>query len=733
MNQKTYETKFGGKSLKVETGLAPQSNAAFKVTYGETVVLVTAVLNKNLREGVNFLPLTVEYEEKFYAAGRIKGSRFIKREGRASDEAILSGRVIDRIIRPRFNQLIRNEIQVVATVFSFDGENDPDIPAVIGASLALGVSDIPWDGPMTAIRIAKTSEGLIINPNYDQRDNAKFDLTVASDGNLINMIELGSVGVDNEEILQAIKAIKKELQDNIVFQKKIISELGVKKQELILAELDKATALKADKFLNERLGKAIENKIKPDFKEELNKIKEDYSNTFGDLVEKAENSSLFKDALDMFFEKKIDDLVHQNIIQKESRPDGRKTDEIRELSCEVGILPRTHGSGLFRRGLTHVLSVVTLATPGEEQLLDGMEIVGTKSFMHHYNFPPYSVGETGFFRGPGRREIGHGALAEKAVKPILPTKEGFPYTVRIVSEVLSSNGSSSMASVCGSVLALQDAGVPIKEAVSGIAMGLMSDGKGNYKILTDIQGPEDHYGDMDLKVAGTKEKVTALQMDVKIEGISEEILENALKQAQKARQQILEAMRQAISAPREQISQYAPKVAVIKIDKAKIGEVIGGGGRTINGIIEKTNTTIDIKDDGQIFVSGLDQEKVNQAVKIIEEMVKEYEPGEVAEGTISRILDFGAFVRLSPVHEGMIHISKLAPHHVDNVKNIVIEGDKVKVEVVNVDEMGRINLKLVKNYSREPSSGFLKQEDRPKKRPFGGARRREFRKRPYRR
>jgi polyribonucleotide nucleotidyltransferase len=699
METKKFESKLGDKKIIIEQGLVPQADAALKITYGETVVLVTAVMDNNVREGADFLPLSVEYREKYYAAGRIKGSRFIKREGRPSDEATLTGRVIDRIIRPRFNQKLRNEIQVVATVLSFDGINDPDVPAVIGASLALSTSRIPWNGPMAAVRIAKDFQGnFLINPAYEQKEASTLDIILASDGELVNMIELGSPGAEHKEIMEAIHIGRQVIQDNIKFQKDIIEKLKTKKTEVDIFKLEDTITKKAHEYLDKELSSVlIDHQDKIRFKEDLNKVHEGYFDIFSHALEKTNEPFRLKDALEIFFEDKVDYLVHENILNKGKRPDNRKMDEVRKLDCQVGLLPRPHGSGLFARGLTHVLSVVTLAGPGEEQLLDEMEKTGNKRFMHHYNFPPYSVGETGYFRGPGRREIGHGALAEKALSPMIPDSEKFPYTIRIVSEVLSSNGSSSMASVCGSTLALLDAGVPIKNLVSGIAMGLVSNEK-KYKILTDIQGPEDHYGDMDLKVAGTEQKVTAMQMDVKIEGVTEEILEKALEQAQKARKEILVAMKRIISEPRKNLSPYAPIIESLIVKKDQIGGIIGGGGKTINGIIEKTNTLIDIKDDGHVYISGEKKEDVQRALRIINDLVKEFKAEEIVTGEVSRILDFGAFVKLTENHEGLIHISKLAPQHVNKVTDIVKEGDKVKVKVINIDDLGRINLKLLENH-----------------------------------
>jgi polyribonucleotide nucleotidyltransferase len=712
--KKSFKIDFGGKPIEIEQGLAPQANAALKLTYGDTVVLVTAVMDNRTREGANFLPLMVEYEEKLYAAGRIKGSRFMKREGRASEEAVLTGRAIDRIIRPRFDQRIRNNIQVVITVLSFDDINDPDILAVIGASLVLSISDIPWAGPLSVIRVIKLKDKFLLNPNYEQRNKSDLELTIASDGELINMIECEAKDAKNEDILAAIHFTKDELKKNINAQKQIIQKIGQKKKSLNIFELDEKEIEKADKFLKKALSSTIDPKNKFELNNLFCTIKQDLFLLFEKELQLSKNSSVFQDGLEMYFEEVVDKMVHQNILKKEQRPDGRKLDEVRELDCEVGILPRTHGSGIFKRGLTHVLSTITLGSPREEQLLDGMEIKGNKGFIHHYNFPPFSVGETGFFRGPGRREIGHGALAEKALKTIIPNRDDFPYTIRVVSEVLSSNGSSSMASACGSTLALLDAGVPIRDSVAGIAMGLMMEkNKKDYKILTDIQGPEDHYGDMDLKVAGTKNGVTAMQMDVKVEGVSEKILEEALNQAQKARKQILKKMSSIIDRHREKLSPYAPKITVINVAKEKIGDIIGGGGKTINSIIEGTGALIDIQDDGKVYISGKVKENVDKAVSIIKQIVKEYKVGEKVKGTVSRILDFGAFVTLSPKHEGLIHISKLAPYHVEKVKDVVQEGDEVNVEIIEIDDLRRINLKLVENFSRKPEKSMASFSPEP--------------------
>ncbi len=712
--EKNFKINFGGKFIEIEQGLAPQANAALKLTYGETVVLVTVVISDDIREGVDFLPLTVEYEEKLYAAGRIKGSRFMKREGRASEEAVLTGRAIDRIIRPRFDQRIRNNIQVVTTVLSFDEVNDPDIPAAIGASLVLSISDIPWSGPLSVIRVIKLGDEFLFNPSYEQRNESKLELTIASDGELINMIECEARDAKNKDVLAAIHFAKDELKKNIKDQEQIIQKIGQNKRIPSIFKLEEKETKKADEFLKKTLSQALDPKNKFEFKNLLYKIKQDLLLLFEKEIELYKNSSIFQDGLEVLFEETIDKMVHQNILKKEQRPDGRKLDEVRKIDCEIGILPRTHGSGLFKRGLTHVLSTITLGSPGEEQLLDGMEIRGNKGFIHHYNFPPFSVGETGFFRGPGRREIGHGALAEKALNTIVPTKDDFPYTIRVVSEVLSSNGSSSMASACGSTLALLDAGVPIRDSVAGIAMGLMmGENSKGYKILTDIQGPEDHYGDMDLKVAGTKNGITAMQMDVKIGGVSEKILEEAFSQAEKARKQILEKMSSVINVHKKELSPYAPKITVISVEKEKIGDIIGGGGKTINGIIKETDTLIDIQEDGKVYISGKVKDNVDKAVNIIKQIVKEYNVGEKTKGTVSRILDFGAFVTLSPKHEGLIHISKLASYRVEKVKDVVHEGDEVNVEIIEIDNLKRINLKLLENFTRKPERPTTSSSSKP--------------------
>ncbi|OGN35856.1 MAG: polyribonucleotide nucleotidyltransferase, partial [Candidatus Yanofskybacteria bacterium RIFOXYA2_FULL_45_28] len=606
MEIKKYQEEFAGKTLSVEVGrLGGQANGVCLVQYGETSVLVNATMSAN-EKAVDYMPLQVEYEEKYYAAGKIKGSKWIKREGRPSDEAILSGRLVDRALRPLFNHNIRNEIQVVTTVLSFDGINDPDIPALIGASMALMISDIPWAGPVAAVRVGRVDGKLVFNPTYAERLVSDFDIVVAGTAGKINMIEAGANIVLEKDMAEAIKAGFEQFGAVINFQNKIADEIGKKKKELNIFTHDQAlTALVRD-FADPKLEKTLyaPGKSKTEFYEGLGQVKDELMAYIkGQFADSPEADKKLAEA-SAIFEEEIDRIVHRNILDGEKRPDGRKIDQLRELSAQVGILPHTHGTGLFNRGTTQALSILTLAAPGMEQWLETMEISLTKKrFMHHYAFPPYSVGEVKRVGALSRRDIGHGYLAERSLEPIIPNKDEFPYTIRLVSEILSSNGSSSMASVCGSTLALMDGGVPIKSPAAGIAMGLMFDEKGEkYKILTDIQGPEDHHGDMDLKVAGTKDGVTGMQMDVKIEGITPQIVEETLAQARKARLEILDVITKTIATPRAELSLYAPRIQTVKIDPKKIGALIGPGGKMINEIIEQTGAEIDIDDDGSVFV-----------------------------------------------------------------------------------------------------------------------------------
>ncbi len=693
---KKYEQEFAGKPLKVEIGrLANLANGSVYVQYGNTAVLVTAVMSPSAR-AVDYMPLSVDYEERYYAAGKIKGSKWIKREGRPSEEAILSGRLIDRSLRPRFDHRIRNDMQVVATVLSFDSQNDPDMPALFGASLALMISDIPFNGPVAGIRVGKVGDKLVFNPVYSERKESNFDIVVAGTSNRINMIEAGASIISEKEIVEAIGAGFKELKKLIEFQRHITDDIKPVKKELALAEIDgKLTKLVKD-FLSPKLEKFIYTRVKQEYVDGMAKVRKEVQDHVKESYKEDKDLAKKLQETEHLFDEEIGQVVHQNILDHEKRPDSRKLDEIRELSVDTAVLPYTHGSGLFQRGTTQVLSTLTLASPGMEQWVETMEIELTKKrFMHHYAFPPFSVGEVGRMGGTGRRDIGHGALAERALIPVIPSKEDFPYTIRMVSETLASNGSSSMASVCGSSLALMDGGVPISSSVAGIAMGVMFDEKGqNYKVITDIQGPEDHHGDMDFKVAGTKEGVTAMQMDVKVEGITEEVLEKALAQAKKARLEILEKMNSKIDKPRPELSPLAPRVKTINIDPDKIGTVIGKGGETINKIIEETGAEIDIEDDGSVFITCSSADGMERAIQIIKDLTYEPKPGDAFEGRVTRLLDFGAMIEYMPGREGLVHVSEISKERIRRPSDVLKVGEKVQVKVKNTDEYGRINLTM---------------------------------------
>ena len=693
MDVKTFKTEIEGKELSVELGrLAQQTNGSALVTYGQTTVLATAVLSNNISDKTYF-PLTVDYEERFYAAGKIKGSRFIKREGRPSDEAILTGRVVDRSIRPLFNQKLRNDLQIVLTVLSFDGENDPGLPALLGASVALSVSNIPFNGPVAGISVGQDEKGhWMVTSTLSAKAKTGSEIFAAGIEKdkeiLLNMLEGQAPQMPEAQMLEGIDLARKYIKQLIDFQKEIITKIKPVKLDLEIKEIDAELKTLIDKFLADKLETAIYHKEKQTRVKQLEEINKGLETI---IEEKYPEETKGKTALVMdYLEEKIDELTRTNILKDNKRPDGRKLDELRKLSAEVAIFPRLHGSGLFQRGETQVFSVVTLGSPGSEQIFDQMEIEGKKGFMHDYNFPPFSVGEVGRVGNPGRRDIGHGALAEKALVPIIPSKEEFPYTVRVVSEVLSSNGSSSMASVCGSTLALMDAGVPIKEKAAGIAMGLMMDGD-KYKVLTDIQGPEDHYGDMDLKIAGTKNGINALQMDIKIDGVSMNILEDAFKQAKKARLEILEVITKAIKEPRPELSIYAPRVYSLKINPAKIGLVIGSGGKTINEISTQTGATIEIEDDGTIFVTSENADNAKKAISWIKGMTREAKMGEEFEGKVVKMMDFGAFVELFPGQDGLLHISEF-----EGKKDAIRQGDMINVKVKRVDDNGKISLSLIK-------------------------------------
>lgn len=693
MEIKKFEIKLGNRNLIVETqNLAEFTNGNVLVTYGETTVLATCCLSKE-KKNLDFFPLTVEYEEKFYAAGKISGSRYLRREGRPSDEAILTSRLIDRAIRPLFPKNLKNEVQVVITVLSWDGQNDPDILGLFAASLALSISDIPWHGPLGAIKIGKEENNLIINPSHESQEKNQTEIifTGIEEGDvLINMID-GQMGEEQEEtILMAWELARKEIKALIEFQKEIIKKVGKTKITLNPTLVDFELEKEIKWFLGEKLEKSLFQSLKTEREDEINALKEELCCFIEDKYSDIEK----REYAISFFYQEIERLIEQNVIQKNKRVDGREVDEIRSIECKAGLLLRTHGSGFFQRGQTKALSILTLGAPGDVQLLDGMKGHSKKRFMHHYNFPPYSTGETKPMRGPGRRDIGHGMLAEKALIPIVPDFDQFPYTIRIVTEILSSNGSTSMASVSSSSLALMDAGVPIKTHAAGIAIGLMQDKQGNYKLLTDIQGPEDYHGDMDFKVAGTKNGVTAIQMDIKINGISKEIFREALELGKKSRMQIIEKMETILLTPRLQISPYAPKIQTIQINPEKIREVVGPGGKIINEIVEKHGVTIDIEQSGLIFVTGEKEESVNNAIEKIREITREARVGEIFQGKVVKIMDFGAFVEIFPNQDGLIHISKLAPYRVANVEDIVKIGDIVPVKVISIDEQGKISLAI---------------------------------------
>ena len=693
MKKQEFSIDLGGKKLIAEfTDLAEQANGSVIMKYGDTTALVTATMSKGEKD-MDFFPLTVDYEERFYAAGEILGSRFIRREGRPTDEAVLSGRIVDRTIRPLFDQRMRRDVQVVITILSID-EDDPDILAVVGASLALGVSDIPFNGPVSAVRIGKLKDTphLIINPIYkDRAENPEFEMDLVACGKdgLVNMIEVGGKEVQESAVVAGLEEASKEIEKLEIWQKQIISEIGKKKQIISLPETPETlTALFAEKITPRMkeyvFGQAGNARIYELKGEWMAIAKEKFTGT---------KPSLF----DNLFEEEVNNLIHNEAIDNNRRPDGRGMDDVRTLFAKAGGVSRIlHGTGMFYRGQTHVLSVLTLGGPGDAQIVDNMEIHDSKKrFLHHYNFPPFSTGETGRIGSTNRRMIGHGALAEKALLPVIPPMEKFPYTIRVVSEAFASNGSTSMGSVCGSTLALMDGGVPITAPVAGIASGLMMRSPKEYKVLTDIQGPEDHHGDMDFKVAGTKAGVTAVQMDVKVNGIPLPILTEAFEKAKQARYKILDVMTKEIATPRPDISPLAPKIIIIKVKKDQIGLVIGGGGKTINGIKEKTGVdAIDIEEDGTIFISGKEG-SAEKASVMIEALTHEYKRGERAEGTVVKIAEFGAFVAIGDGgSEGLVHVSEIAPFRIDRVESVLHVGDKVPVMVKEIDERGRIKLSI---------------------------------------
>ena len=683
--EKKFSYDLAGRKLEVSIGkVAEQASGACLVRYGDTVVLTTATASKEPREGIDFFPLTVEYVEKSYAAGKIPGG-FIKREGRPTENATLTSRLIDRPIRPLFPEGYKNDVQIISTVLSTDMDNSPEIVAMNGASIALSISSIPFMGPIGSVVVGYIDGEYVINPNSEERKKSEMELTMSGTENAIMMIEAEAGILPEEVVLKAILTGHEEIKRICKFINEISKEVEVVKSELVLKEVNSELFDKINEFGREKISHAMKNKDKMARVELTSNAKKAIHEKFD--IEYEDDIKVIEE----YNEAIISEVFRDQIINDKERPDGRKFDEIREIWSEVGVLPRTHGSGLFTRGQTQVLSVLTLGSMSEEQTLDGLTEDVNKRYMHHYNFPPFSVGDTRPLRSPGRREIGHGALAERALLPVLPSVEEFPYAIRVVSEVLSSNGSSSQASVCGSTLALMDGGVPIKDAVAGIAMGLIKEGD-TVEILTDIQGLEDHLGDMDFKVAGTKDGITAIQMDIKIDGIDENVLRQALERAKVARLHILDKMKEVISEPRSELSKYAPKIYTLTIDPEKIGEVIGSGGKTINKIIEETGVKIDIEDDGKIFIISEEKENADKAIETISAIVKEIEVGEIYKGKVVRITNFGAFIELLKGKEGMVHISKLAHERVEKVEDVLKVGDLVDVKVIEVDKMGRVNL-----------------------------------------
>ena len=684
--EKTYEYKSqNGSDLSITIGkVAEQTNGECLIRTGDTILLVTAVASDKPREGIDFFPLICDYQEKLYAVGKIPGG-FIKREGKASDKAILISRQMDRPLRPLFPENFYNDVQVIATPFSVDEDNEPDCMTTIGASIALGISDIPFYGPVAAVSVGYVDGKFIVNPNKDQREKTSLNLTVAGTADAINMVEAGANELSEDEMLEAMMVAHAEIKEICGFIQTIIDDIGKEKME-VCEDVETELQRKIKDKYTEDIKNSIRTTDKVQRENDINAIEEKCKEDF--LEEFPESEDEIHKTVDSIMKKEVRRMISIDKI----RPDGRKMDEIRPLSAEAGLLPRAHGSGLFQRGQTQVLSVLTLGSPGEEQVIDSMnreEI--TKRYIHQYNFPPFCVGDIRPLRGPGRREVGHGHLAERALIPVLPDTNDFPYTIRVVSEVLSSNGSSSQASICGSTLSLMDAGVPIKKPVAGIAMGLIKE-ENSISILTDIQGLEDHLGDMDFKVAGTKDGITALQMDMKISGINKEVLQEALADAHKARLKILDVITSAIDKPREDLSKYAPRIFSIDIDPEKVRDVIGAGGKTINKIIDATGVKIETEDDGHITVASNDGESGKKAIQMIKSIVTDPKAGDIYEGEVKRIMNFGAFVEIAIGKEGLLHISQIDTKRTEKVEDVLKIGDKVRVKVTEIDRQGRINL-----------------------------------------
>ncbi|MFD1426256.1 polyribonucleotide nucleotidyltransferase [Kroppenstedtia sanguinis] len=681
-----FETEFAGRRLTMEVGkYANQSNGAVLVRYGDTAVMATATASDEPKD-LGFFPLTVNYEERLYAVGKIPGG-FIKREGRPSEKAILASRLIDRPIRPLFPEGYRNDVQVVTTVMSVDQDCSTEMAAMIGASTALSISDIPFAGPIAGVIVGRIDGKWVLNPSVEQTEKSDLHLVVAGTKHGINMVEAGAEEVPEEVMLEGILFGHEAIKEMIAFQEQIVQQVGKEKMVPDLHQVDSELERQIRELSTAPMAKAAQVEEKQQRQDAINQVRESVLQQLAGEEPEAEQTKAIEEVLDMVLKEE----VRRMILEEKKRPDGRSPEEIRPLTSEVGILPRTHGSGHFRRGQTQVLSVCTLGALGDVQILDGLDLEESKRFMHHYNFPPYSVGESRPMRGPGRREIGHGALGERALEPVIPSEEEFPYTIRLVSEVLESNGSTSQASICASTLALMDAGVPIKDPVAGIAMGLVKEGE-QVTVLTDIQGMEDHLGDMDFKVAGTRKGVTALQMDIKIEEIDREVLSQALQQAHRARHVLLDNMTATLGEPRQELSPHAPKILTLKIHPDKIREVIGPSGRVINKIIDETGVKIDIEQDGRIFIASADPVQNEKAKSIIEDLVREVTVGEIYNGTVKRVEKYGAFVEILPGKEGLVHISQLDKERVNKVSDVVNLGDQIQVKVTEIDNQGRINL-----------------------------------------
>lgn len=731
----TFSMPWHGRTVTVQSGkYAQQANGECTVQYGDTVVMGVTVMSRESREGMDYFPLMVDFEEKLYAAGKIKGSRFIKREGRPSDEAVLSGRIIDRSIRPFFNQDMRRDVQAVASILSWDGENDPEITSLLAVSTALTISDVPWDGPIVGVRLNLVDGEWIINANYEQRDQATLDLLVTVRGDKAVMVEADGDEVADEKVAEGIEKAITEAQPMIEFITAIREQIGKEKQDIV-AELSEEVVARQEEMrtlveslVADRIAGALLHTDKAEQKEALTVLRSEVETK---LKEDPEITKEDRIVAETHFEKLLKKETKKLYLIEGKRLDGRGTEEIRKLSVDVGVLPRTHGTGVFQRGETQALTVLTVGSPSDEQILDTVEENDTKKrYMHHYNFPGFSVGEAKPNRGASRREIGHGALAEKALARMIPAKDVFPYTIRLVSEILSSNGSSSMAATCGSTLALMDGGVPIKKPVAGIAMGILTDDEKPtevYRILTDIQGAEDHYGEMDFKIAGTDQGITAIQLDVKNTGLTPKMALETIMQARKARLEILDTMLRVIPSPREEMSPYAPRIYTLMIDPEKIGEVIGPKGKTINAIIDETGVQIDIEDDGLVMITSTDGPAAEKAKSIINDLTREVAVGETfPNGKVTRIMDFGAFVEFLPGREGLVHISELAPFHVGKVTDIVQLGDIIPVKLIEVDSEGRNNLSLKEagyEYSPEMIAKAKESaESRPPRRDNGGFR-----------